>query len=156
MGYDIGEVYQSNSDFLKAEDIGANFWTATISKVDMKNFDDGSRKLFVMFAELDKGLVLNKTNADTIGELYGRGTDGWLGRQVMLFTMPVDYQGKKVQAIRVRSPAQQQAMPQRQPGQMQPQANTLQNSPQRPLEPAGGYSELNPPPPTSPADYGGI
>ena len=49
MGYDISDVYQSNSDFLKADDIGANFWTATISQVDMKNFDDGSRKLFVMF-----------------------------------------------------------------------------------------------------------
>lgn len=160
MGYDIGEVYQSNSDFLKAEDIGANFWTVTISKVDMKNFDDGSRKLFVMFTELDKGLVLNKTNADTIGDLYGKNTDGWAGRQVMLMTMPVDYQGKKVQAIRLRSPAQQQAVPQRQPGQMQPQAQTatgvLQNSPQRPLTPPpGGYNEMNPPP-ANPSDYGGI
>lgn len=116
MGYDISEVYQSNSDFLKAEDIGANFWTATISAVDMKQFDDGIRKLFIMFHELDKGLVLNKTNADTIGDLYGRNTDGWVNRQVMLMTMPVDYQGKKVQAIRLRAPAQQQAMPQRQSG----------------------------------------
>lgn len=106
MGYDISDVYQSNSDFLKADDIGSNFWTATISKVDMKNFDDGSRKLLVLFQEMDKGLVLNKTNADTIGDLYGRNTDAWVGRQVMLFTMPVDYQGKKVNAIRVRGPAQ--------------------------------------------------
>lgn len=140
MGYDTGEVYTSNSDFLKAEDIGSNFWTATISAIDMKNFDDGSRKLMVSFQELEKNLVLNKTNADTISDLYGRNTDGWMGHQVMLFTMPVDYQGKKVQAIRVRAPAQQQAMPQRQPGQMQPQANTnmggynpAQQSPQRPL-----------------------
>jgi hypothetical protein len=159
MGYDISEVYQSNSDFLKAEDIGANFWTVTISKVDMKNFDDGSRKLFIMFTELDKGLVLNKTNADTIGDLYGKNTDGWAGRQVMLMTMPVDYQGKKVQAIRLRSPAQQQTMPQRQPGQMQPQAQTatgvLQNSPQRPLTPPGQFNEMNPPP-ANPNDYGGI
>lgn len=150
MGYDISEVYQSNSDFLKAEDIGANFWTANIKAVDMKNFDDGSRKLFIMFHELDKGLVLNKTNADTLGDLYGRNTDGWVNRPVMLMTMPVDYQGKKVQAIRLRAPAQQQAMPARQPGQMQPQANTatgqaFQNSSQRPLEPVG--NDFNPPAP---------
>ena len=113
MGFNLNEIYQSNSDFLKADDIGQNFWTVTISKVDMKNFDDGSRKLFIMFAELDKGLVLNKTNADMIGDLYGRDTDGWIGHAVMLFTAPVDYQGKKVNAIRVRAPAQQQAMPQR-------------------------------------------
>jgi len=151
MGYDIGEVYQSNSDFLKADDIGSNFWTATISNVDLKNFDDGSRKLFIMFKELDKGLVLNKTNSDTIGELYGKNTDSWLGKQVMLFTMPVDYQGKKVQAIRVRAPASQQAMPARQPGQMQPQANT-----QGYAQASGGsaaYDERNAPPPASAEDY---
>ncbi len=140
MGYNTAEVYQSNSDFLKAEDIGANFWTATIDDVDMKNFDDGSRKLLIKFRELDKGLVLNKTNSDTISELYGGDTDSWLGRQVMLFTMPVDYQGKKVQAIRVRAPATQQAIPAKQ-------------SHQRPLnqgyaQASGAYNELNPPPPS--------
>ena len=127
MGYNIGEIYQSNSDFLKADDIGQNFWTATINHVDMKNFDDGSRKLFVMFQELDKGLVLNKTNADMIGELYGKDTDNWHGKQIMLFTAPVDYQGKKVQAIRVRGPAA--AM---QSG-MRPSQQTAQTSHQRPL-----------------------
>jgi hypothetical protein len=157
MGYDISEVYQSNSDFLKADDIGSNFWTATINAVDMKNFDDGSRKLFIMFQELDKGLVLNKTNADTIGDLYGRNTDHWTGKQILLFTAPVDYQGKKVQAIRVRGPAQQQPMPQRQPGQIQPQANMRQGgawngqqSPQRPLQQAyaqASGADFNPPAP---------
>lgn len=127
MGYNISEVYQSNSDFLKAEDIGTNFWTVTIREIGMKDFDDGTRKLFVAFVELDKSLVLNKTNADMIGELFGKDTDGWVNHQIMLMTMPVDYQGKKVQAIRVRAPAQQQAMPQRGP---------LQTSPQRPLNPA--------------------
>lgn len=127
MGYNIGEIYQSNSDFLKADDIGQNFWTATISSVDMKNFDDGSRKLFILFHELDKGLVLNKTNADMIGDLYGKDTDGWHGKQVMLFTAPVDYQGKKVNAIRVRGPAA--AM---QSG-MRPSQQAAQTSPQRPL-----------------------
>jgi hypothetical protein len=157
MGYDISEVYQSNSDFLKADDIGSNFWTATINGVDMKNFDDGSRKLFILFQELDKGLVLNKTNADTIGDLYGRNTDNWTGKQIMLFTAPVDYQGKKVQAIRVRGPAQQQAMPLRQPGQMQPQANMNpggawngQQSHQRPLQQSyaqASGADFNPPAP---------
>lgn len=125
MGYNLNEVYQSNSDFLKSEDIGPNFWTATISAVEMKAFDNGERKLALGFQELDKSLLLNMTNARTIGDLYGGDTDGWVGRQVMLFTMPVDYQGKKVQAIRVRAPAQQQGMPQR--------ATVAQNSPQRPL-----------------------
>jgi hypothetical protein len=151
MGYDISEVYQSNSDFLKADDIGSNFWTATINKVDMKEFDDGSRKLFVMFNDLEKGLVLNKTNADTIGDLYGKNTDNWVGKPVMLFTMPVDYQGKKVNAIRVRAPAQNQ----------QQGGSIGQQSHQRPLnhgyaQQSGGtmaYDDRNPPPVSSADEY---
>jgi hypothetical protein len=143
MGFNIGEVYQSSSDFLKADDIGTNMWTVTIKDIGMKDFDDGSRKLLVQFVELDKGLVLNKTNADTIGALYGTNTDGWINRQVMLMTMPVDYQGKKVNAIRVRAPAQQQAMPQR------TSPNAPLNGPQPALngpQPARQFDDRNPPP----------
>lgn len=159
MGYNVGEIYQSNSDFLKADDIGANFWTVVIRSVDMKNFDDGSRKLFIMFDELDKGLVLNKTNADMIGDLYGKDTDGWIGQQIMLFTAPVDYQGKKVQAIRVRAPA-----PVQHPGRQQ--FNSPLTSPQRPLNHgqsyaqasggSGAYDGPNAPPPASADDYGAM
>lgn len=123
MGYNVNDIYQNNSDFLKADDIGQNFWTATISGVEMKAFDNGERKLACSFQELDKSLLLNMTNARTISDLYGGDTDAWVGRQIMLFTAPVDYQGKKVNAIRVRGPA-----PQGMPSQ-----NVAQNSPQRPL-----------------------
>lgn len=152
MGYNINDVYQSNSDFLKADDIGSNFWTATIAAVEMKAFDNGERKLAINFQELDKALLLNMTNARAVSDLYGGDTDHWIGRQVMLFTMPVDYQGKKVNAIRVRGPA---------PAQNQP----LQNSHQRPLnsgsqqsyaQASGGtaaYDDRNPPPVSSADDY---
>lgn len=139
MGYDVSDIYQSNSDFLRAEDIGANFWTATISAVDMKAFDNGERKLLLSFQELDKALLLNMTNARTVSDLYGGDTDGWINKQVMLFTMPVDYQGKKVQAIRLRGPASSQGAPQRSAG-----PNTY-------AQQSGGvsrqqYDERNPPP----------
>lgn len=152
MGYDISEVYQSNSDFLKADDIGANFWTVTINKVDMKNFDDGSRKLFVMFNDIDKGLVLNKTNADMIGGLYGHNTDAWVGRQIMLFTMPVDYQGKKVNAIRVRGPAPAQNSPM-QPSHQRPLNQPAQQSYAQASGGSAVYDEMNPPPPTEAPAY---
>jgi hypothetical protein len=133
MGYNINDVYQSNSDFLKADDIGQNFWTVTISTVEMKEFDNGERKLATSFNELDKSLLLNMTNARTISDMYGGDTDMWVGRQIMLFTAPVDYQGKKVNAIRVRGPAPQQQT-----------YNPVHHSPQRPLnKPAGGYAQAS-------------
>lgn len=147
MSYNVNDIYQSNSDFLKAEDIGNNFWTMTIKSVEMKAFDNGERKLALTFTELDRNLLLNMTNARAISDLYGAGTDGWIGKQIMLFTMPVDYQGKKVNAIRVRGPAPQ-ASPQPVPQQ--------HNAPQQSYAAASGgtaaYTEMNPPP-AHPDDY---
>lgn len=134
---DIGMIYKSNSDYLKAEDIGSDMWTMTIATADVKEFDNGDRKLVLSFDDYDKTLPLNVTNARAIGDLYGTNTEGWAGQQIMLFTMPVDFQGKMVQAIRVRAPQRQTAPPRRQ-------------SPQAPLTPPpgrkGGYDDRNPPP----------
>lgn len=141
---DINEVYQSDSEFIKAEDIGNNFWTLTIKAHDVKKFTDGSSKIFLTFNEWDKGLVLNVTNARAIAELYGNNPNAWVNQQIMLFTVMTTYEGQNKPGVRVRAPQapmQPQAAP-RQPGQMQPQANTnmggynpAQQSPQRPLNP---------------------
>lgn len=125
---DISMIYKSNSDYLKAEDIGQNMWTMTIATADVKEFDNGDRKLVLTFDDFDKSLPLNATNARAIGDIYGKDTAHWIGQQIMLFTMPVDYQGKMVQAIRVRAPQRQTAPPRREPAM------------------AGGFDERNPPP----------
>lgn len=107
MGYNINEVYQTNSDHLKSEDIGNGMPTFTITNVEPKDFDNGDRKLIASFLETDKTLVLNATNARAIGDLYTPDTDNWNGKQIMLFTMPVEFNGKQTMGIRVRAPATQ-------------------------------------------------
>lgn len=104
---DINDIYQSNSDYLKADDIGQSMPTYTMSTYNVKDFDNGDKKLVVDLVEVEKSLVLNKTNAHAIGDAYGTNPQMWNGKQIMLFTMPVDFQGKQVQAIRVRMPVQQ-------------------------------------------------
>lgn len=104
MGYNINEVYHSNSEHLRSEDLGQDMPTYTIAGVSQKVFDNGDVKLIVAFNETDKSLVLNATNARAIGELYSPDTDTWIGKQIMLFTMPVDFQGKQVKGLRVRAP----------------------------------------------------
>ena len=37
---DINDIYKSNSDNIKAEDIGDNMWTMTIKTADVKEFKD--------------------------------------------------------------------------------------------------------------------
>lgn len=128
---DINLIYKSNSDYMKAEDIGTNMWTMTIANADLKEFDNGDRKIVLQFDDFDKSLPLNVTNARAIADLYGGDTDKWVGRQIMLFTMPVDYQGKMVQAVRVRAPQQQ----------TRPQSRSQQGGGNR-----QSYDERNPPP----------
>ena len=145
---DINEIYKSQSEYIKAEDIGSNMWTFTIKTAEPKRFDDGSSKIILTFHEWDKGLPLNITNARAIADLYGHNSNSWVGQQIMLMSMPVDYQGKTVNGIRVRAPVQGQ------PRQSQP--NPAQVSHQRPLNQdyanasggSIGYSDRNPPPPT--------
>lgn len=98
----INTVFQS--DYLKASDLDDQPHLATITEVELKTMNDGEQKLCVSFQEWDKSLLLNKTNANNIAAFCGPETDGWVGRQIVMAPALVDYQGKTVEAIRVRAP----------------------------------------------------
>ncbi|NDE15357.1 hypothetical protein EBZ80_10545 [bacterium] len=56
------------------------------------------------FEKTTKKLILNKTNARTIGLLYGNEMTGWIGKKIALYLTTEDAFGQKdVQVIRVRS-----------------------------------------------------
>jgi hypothetical protein len=100
------------SKYLKAADVETNV-LVTISRVDIETvgqFDDETKPI-VYFNEFDRGLVLNKTNSRTIASLYGSETNGWVGRKILLYSTMVDFQGKQVEAIRVKRPAQTAGSP---------------------------------------------
>lgn len=95
----INDVF--GGGFLKAEDLKGKSPRVTISRVEVKDFDDG-KKLILHFEGKDKALVCNKTNASIIEEVLGSGdTDDWEGKSVVLTTKKVEFQGKLVPAIRV-------------------------------------------------------
>jgi len=52
--------------------------------------------------KLDKRLVLNRTNADTIVAMYGSETDNWIGRSITLFPAKASFGRETVDAIRVK------------------------------------------------------
>ena len=57
----------------------------------------------VYFEETDKGLILNKTNAKSIGLRHGNEMDDWAGKSITLFATTTDGFGKKnVPCVRVR------------------------------------------------------
>ncbi len=97
----VSQVFSGDS--LKAADLSGAEPTVTIASVEMKKFDNGN-KLVISFEGKQKTLVCNKTNANRIAYLYGDDTDGWIGKQITLFTDLVDFQGTTTEAIRVRPP----------------------------------------------------
>lgn len=90
-------------DTLKAADLQGHEPSVVIATVQMKKFDNGN-KLVITFQGKKKALVCNKTNANRIAYAYGTDTDGWIGREITLYTDLVDFQGSTVEAIRVRPP----------------------------------------------------
>jgi hypothetical protein len=105
---DLGE-----SKYLKQEDIGEGK-LVTISKYELKDVskdnDPTTEKYVLHFEELEKPLVLNKTN----GQAIQRATDSddfddWIGKEIVLYVDPnVTFAGEVVGGIRVRSKKQQQ------------------------------------------------
>ena len=96
------------SKYLKAIDLQNQEAIATISKVTSEVLEnDGKKeeKAVVYFEGFDKGLVLNKTNGMSIAEIAGSEVfESWPGACISLYTMPVQFGSKLVEAIRVKRP----------------------------------------------------
>lgn len=89
------------SSYLKASDLNGKAVRVVIDSVTMEKLGD-DQKAVLHFVGKDKGLVLNKTNTYRIIEAVGSDeTNDWEGWSVTLYACKVDYQGKRVDAIRV-------------------------------------------------------
>lgn len=93
------EAFPSN--YLKAADLGGHAVRVAIESVTMEKVGE-DKKPVLHFIGKDKALVLNKTNANRITEAVGSDeTDDWEGWTITLYACKVDFQGKRVDAIRV-------------------------------------------------------
>jgi hypothetical protein len=96
------------SQYLKAADLNGRNVTLTIKNVDLETIGD-DRKPVAYFEGKEKGLVLNKTNANTIAFAYGDDMDEWRGGEIIIFPTTTDFQGRTVDAIRVKIPPRKPA-----------------------------------------------
>lgn len=96
----VSQMYPSK--WLAAVELDESDLTVTITGIANEPVTPDESKWVLYFQETDKGLVLNKTNTRTIAALYGDDTDDWLDRPITLYPTWVDFQGKQVEAIRVR------------------------------------------------------
>lgn len=103
---------------IKAVDLKGQDLPVTIRGITIEDFGDG-KKPVLQFHEIPQALALNKTNANLIAEQLGEETNYWIGKRIILYSAKVDFQGRRVDAIRIRDTA---AFGQPQPRQPQPQA----------------------------------
>jgi hypothetical protein len=89
------------SDYLKASDLQGRAITVTMSHISTQDLN-GDPKPILYFQGKEKGLVLNKTKANKISEMFGDDYSNWSGGQIILYEAMVEFQGKTVPAIRVR------------------------------------------------------
>jgi hypothetical protein len=94
------------SKYIKASDLDGDPLTLRIAGIETEKMNDGEMKPVLYFSNATKGLVLNKTNANTIKALYGSDTSSWTGKAIQLIATTTEFSGKIVDCIRLRPPAQ--------------------------------------------------
>ena len=97
----ISSAFPSN--YLKAADLQDRNVMVKMSHVTLEKIGDDEKPV-LYFVGKEKGIVLNKTNASNIAVVYGDDTNDWREQEIVLFPAMVDFQGKSVEAIRVRAP----------------------------------------------------
>jgi len=105
------------SKYLKATDLKGREIKLTMAhvqseEVGMKNGQPDFKPV-LYFKGKDKGVVLNKTNANTLSDFYGDDTDDWLDQPIILFSVMTEYNGKSTPGLRVRIPTAKDNKPAR-------------------------------------------
>ena len=97
----IGDLFPSK--YLKASDLAGHEVELTIKGITVEDVGDGDERPVVSFADTRKGIVLNRTNANSIAKQYGEETDAWLGKAITIYPAETEFKGETVACIRVRA-----------------------------------------------------
>lgn len=102
----LNDIYGSNSQWLKAEDLQGAKPVVTIESAEIKEntYNGETKKQIVLtFVGKDKQLGLNFTNASRIAELMEtQDHEEWVGRAIKLFTDKTTLaDGRTVPCIRI-------------------------------------------------------
>ena len=91
------------SKYLEHADLHGREVTKKIARVQMEVVgQNGDERPVLHFIGEQRGFVVNKTNATALSSVYGDDTEGWRGRDVILFPTRVDFRGTPTDTIRVK------------------------------------------------------
>lgn len=97
----LHDVYPSQ--WLAASDVEASL-TVTVKGLTFAEVGrDKEQKPVLWFEEVEKGLILNKTNWNNMVLITKEDdSDDWVGHQVQLYSTKVQFGGEEVDAVRIR------------------------------------------------------
>lgn len=118
------------SKYLKSSDLKGQEIRVTMAQVEREEIGQ-DKKLVLYFKGKEKGMVLNKTNANTIGDFYGDDSDDWYDQPLILFSIRTEYQGKPVDGLRCRIPTARdnREAPRRAPGGISDNTDQISSGP---------------------------
>jgi len=102
----LSEMLPTSGNYLRADDLPEN--AAIRVAIDcvrieqIKRDEETEEKPVLYFTGKDKGLVLNRTNVNTLVSLFGDDETAIMGKQVVLYRTLVPFGGKTVPALRLR------------------------------------------------------
>lgn len=88
------------SNYFKSSDLNGRRLTLQIRACELEDLG-GEQKPVLRFNGQDKGMVLNKTNADALVQAFGNDTNDWRGQWINLFSVRVQFQGRMVDGLRL-------------------------------------------------------
>ena len=107
---DVDSLFPSK--FIKAADLDEREHLVTIDRVKIEEVEkDKPGKPVLYFRGAEKGLVLNKTNAQKIASFCGKDIQSWSGKQIVLYPTETLFKGDTVDCVRVRQPKLRQSPP---------------------------------------------
>jgi hypothetical protein len=92
------------SKYLTAANLGDKQVRLVMRNVEIDTMPDGKKVPVLYFTKARKGLCLNKTNGLVISSAYGDEMSNWTGKEVILFSMKVQFKQDIVNAIRIEIP----------------------------------------------------
>ena len=95
------------STYVKHADLNGSEFTVTIERLAIEEVGmDKERKPVLIFKDAQKRLICNRTNYESIADVYGEETDLWPGKQITLYGDRASFGGKIVDCVRVKAPNQ--------------------------------------------------
>ena len=92
------------SNYLKAADLQKRDITVAIDRVTREEVGQNKDlRLVLYFIGKEKGMIVNKTNAQILSMLIGADYEGWHGARICLYEAMVNFQGGLVPAIRIKA-----------------------------------------------------